>query len=384
MSILIVGLMLVAALHTIGASKIAQSRSAEQVLGPMLAQELMIEILSQAYQEPVDTPVFGREGEPGGDRSLWDDVDDYHGWNASPPEYKNGTPVPGAEGYERTVSVTWANAFTPDNTTNSASDLKRIDVTVLHNGRTVAKLSALRSYVWPEDTQGQPAPLVVLFVVSNAGSLTAEESARKSLFEGWGHTVQLIDDGDPEADYDTAISTVDVAYVGPDISGAALTNKLTGKVIGIVDEFPGMLDNYGFCSTTNRTVNSNGFDLTDSQHYITQPFGGSAVTAFQVSYSLPRTRGTLAPDLMVVAETSGMQCLLALETGGERYDGDFAPARRVFLPYANADLSDLTDDGKTLMQRSIEWAAQREDLDGTSLPSNNNNSSSSFWENLFQ
>ncbi len=150
MSMLIVGLMLVAALNTVGASKLSQSRNAEQSIGPMLAQDLMAEILSQYYEEPVDAVGFGREsGESGGDRANWDDVDDYDSWSKSPPQNKDGTDIPDLAGWGREVNVCWASVFDLSKATGSSTGLKRIDVMVTHQGRVVAKLSTLRTSGWP-------------------------------------------------------------------------------------------------------------------------------------------------------------------------------------------------------------------------------------------
>ncbi len=155
MSILIVGLMLVAALNTVGASKVAQARQSEQVQGPMLAQDLMAEILAQPFREPVDSPKFGREsGESGGDRLDWDDVDDYDGWSAQPPQAKNGNTLPGLKGWERAVSVTWAVPDNPETDSPIATGIKKITVTVRHQGRVVATLTSLRSNAWPNSFSG--------------------------------------------------------------------------------------------------------------------------------------------------------------------------------------------------------------------------------------
>lgn len=155
MSILIVGLMLVAALNTVGASKVAQARNAEHTIGPMLAQELMVEILSQAYQEPDTTPAFGREsGEYSYSRTAYDDVDDYHGWSASPPKGKDNVDLPDLTGWSREVTVSWADSTLPENTALTASGLKRITITVRYQDRVVTVLSALRSNGWPESTTG--------------------------------------------------------------------------------------------------------------------------------------------------------------------------------------------------------------------------------------
>ncbi len=149
MSMLIVGLMLVAALNTIGASKLAQSRNAEQAVGPMLAEDLMTEILSQHYQEPVDTPGFGRESEPGGNRADWDDVDDYDGWSASPPQAKDGTDLPDLEGWGRAVTVYWVKP-TKLNEVGANTGVKRIIITMTHQGRVVTELFSVRTMGWPE------------------------------------------------------------------------------------------------------------------------------------------------------------------------------------------------------------------------------------------
>lgn len=152
MSMLIVGLMLVAALHTIGASKVSQSKNGEQALGPMLARDLMTEILNQSYQEPVDTVAFGLEtGESASVRTDWDDVDDYDGWSAVPPQNKDGSAVPGAAGWTRTVSVAWTDPYDLNNTSATTTGVKRIDVKVLHHGRTIATLTSLRTTGWPAE-----------------------------------------------------------------------------------------------------------------------------------------------------------------------------------------------------------------------------------------
>jgi type II secretory pathway pseudopilin PulG len=181
MSMLIVGLMLVASLNTVGASKLAQSRNAEQTLGPMLARELMAEILNQAYEEPVDTAAFGLEGEAADVRADWDDVDDYHGWSAMPPQNRDGSAVTGADGWTRTVSVTWVNKLT-FNPSGGATGLKRIDVEVVRNGRIVTTLSSLRTCGWP-DEGGAAQQAAGPGGGSNQSPTTSGEDFFKSLFK---------------------------------------------------------------------------------------------------------------------------------------------------------------------------------------------------------
>ena len=54
--------------------------------------------------------------------------------------------------------------------------------------------------------------------------------------------------------FDAAVAANDVAYVTPSISGGSLADKLTGADIGIVNEFPGKLDNFGLCSSTSSSM----------------------------------------------------------------------------------------------------------------------------------
>lgn len=154
MSMLIVGLMLVAALNTVGASRITEVRGFEQTLGPMLAEELMAEILNESYEETVDSPAFGREtGEHSGSRSTWDDVDDYTGWSASPPETKDGTTLSGVDGWSRQVEVKWVSSLDPNLESVIPTGIKRVDVVVSYNGRVVSTLSSLRTDGWPSDDE---------------------------------------------------------------------------------------------------------------------------------------------------------------------------------------------------------------------------------------
>lgn len=145
-SVVIVGTMTVAALNTVGAAKLGNQKTTSRKSGALLAQGLMSEILLQDYEEPVDTPGFGRESsESGGDRTDYDDVDDYDGWSSSPPEYKDGTVIPDLDGWARQVSVAWVNATDLSLTSGSETNVKRITVTVTYNGVQVASLTAVRT-----------------------------------------------------------------------------------------------------------------------------------------------------------------------------------------------------------------------------------------------
>jgi len=148
MSIVLVGVMLVAALNAAGASRLAMLKLSDRGQGMLLAQEIMTEILAQEYEDPaIGSGSFGRTGAKDAaiGRSLYDDVDDFYNWSASPPEDRNGTVKADLAGWTRTVLVEWANAG--DMRISSVSDtrIKRITVTVSKKGVTVATLVAFRA-----------------------------------------------------------------------------------------------------------------------------------------------------------------------------------------------------------------------------------------------
>ena len=153
-SIAIVGVMMVAALNAVGASRLGQQKTGDRGKGALLARQLMSEILRQHYVEPDDTPGFGRESsESGGDRAAYDDVDDYDAWTASPPENKDGSVIPDLNGWQRSVEVDWVS---PDDLNTPIGDdesVKRIIVTVSRDGVPLASLTAVRTASGPIDRE---------------------------------------------------------------------------------------------------------------------------------------------------------------------------------------------------------------------------------------
>lgn len=151
MAMLIVSVMLVAALNLVSASRMSEMTLADQNTGYALAEDLMAEVLNQAYADPVNGSTdFGpssTEDDPG-DRSLFDDVDDYDGWSASPPESKDGIEMAEFTGWSRSVEVMRVALDDLNSEEVSDSGVKRIVVTVSHGGRVAATLVAYRTSGW--------------------------------------------------------------------------------------------------------------------------------------------------------------------------------------------------------------------------------------------
>lgn len=144
-STLIVGLMLVSATNLLGGVVRSRAVSGNTARAVLLAQEMMCEIAGVAYAEAT-TPLFGPEAaESTGNRSLFDDVDDYNGWTESPLTTRSGATIANTTGWTRGVAVAWVDPTAPSTTVGSDQGVKRVTITVQRNGQTFARLSALRT-----------------------------------------------------------------------------------------------------------------------------------------------------------------------------------------------------------------------------------------------
>jgi len=150
-AMVLVGLVLVAALHVLGGTTQSTCLTARSGTGLLLAEGLMAEILPCDYADPDQTPVFGPESGESGDRSAFDDVDDYDGWTGAPPAHAGGSAVPGFSGWSRTVTVEYAD---PDDllaTVATDEGIKRITVVASHGGKPMAELVAYRTDCEPQE-----------------------------------------------------------------------------------------------------------------------------------------------------------------------------------------------------------------------------------------
>ncbi len=144
-STVIVAVMFVAALNTVGASRLTQHRAALTSRGWLFAELLLSEIVEQNYKDPGASPVFGPEtGESTTTRADFDDVDDYSGWSKQ-PEAKDGTALPNSTGWTQTVTVQWIDRLNPSQVQLVESNAKRITVTTSYNNTPQITLVAIRT-----------------------------------------------------------------------------------------------------------------------------------------------------------------------------------------------------------------------------------------------
>jgi prepilin-type N-terminal cleavage/methylation domain-containing protein len=146
-STMIVSLMAVAALNALAAATKSSNSIGNRAVAAGLADELMSEIMMQSYSDPDGSPVFGHEsGESTSVRSAFDDVDDYDGWNASPPQYRDGTVIPDrSTDWRQRVAVTYVTPTNPTQTSATDQGAKRIHVTIEYQGVVLADQYAVRT-----------------------------------------------------------------------------------------------------------------------------------------------------------------------------------------------------------------------------------------------
>jgi prepilin-type N-terminal cleavage/methylation domain-containing protein len=144
---LLVSLVLLGAMEALGSSVAGRTHGANLARAQHFAQQLMAEIQSVSYHEPDGGLLdgLGLDGEVTSDRATFDDADDYAGWTESPLKARNGTVLSNTSGWRRSVLVDFVNPASPATVIATNQGVKRITVTVLYNGQTLARLVALRS-----------------------------------------------------------------------------------------------------------------------------------------------------------------------------------------------------------------------------------------------
>ncbi len=146
MSTLFVMLTLSAAMHSFGVVLRSRTGTSSQARGRLLAQQLATEILSHHYLDPGGSPEFGVESsEVSFDRASFNDVDDFDGWSAAPPEDRDGNSLDQTDGWSRQVSVAWVERDDPTVTSATDQGVKRITVAVAYLGQMMHELVVLRS-----------------------------------------------------------------------------------------------------------------------------------------------------------------------------------------------------------------------------------------------
>jgi hypothetical protein len=171
LSLMLTSIVIMGALSAVSSTYRTRTLIQSQWQSTQLAQSLLTEVMQSYYVDPGATPVFGLEtGESTGNRSLFNDVDDYNSWSESPPVDKSGTALPGYTGWTRQVGVSWVLLILPTVSWATETGLKRITVTVTDPQGNQTKLYGLRANIG----MGEQKPVGTTTFVEWAGvSITA-------------------------------------------------------------------------------------------------------------------------------------------------------------------------------------------------------------------
>lgn len=128
----IFSILLVSAVRLAGNLGRSQIALTESEWAKMLAVDMIEEIKLKDYEDPSNTNEFG----PGVDETIFadridfDDIDDYDGWNESPPQRRNAQPYPQCDNLTRTIAVRYVEANDFTQTAGSDEGFKEITITV--------------------------------------------------------------------------------------------------------------------------------------------------------------------------------------------------------------------------------------------------------------
>ncbi|WP_158261018.1 MULTISPECIES: LamG domain-containing protein [Pirellulaceae] len=200
----------------------------------------------------------------------------------------------------------------------------------------------------------------LLLVTANDGSLTGEESARRSSFQSWGYSVTTIWSGASQTTFNNTFATADLAYVSEEVDSSTLGTKLRLAPYGVVNEETHLDDEFGFSDTV-------GSERSATQIYVID--GGYNVTIVSSTQPLTQMGGNLAPGLVVVGRTSssGAVTVATLEKGAALANtlisNSTAAGRRVRLPFGGNSFqwSSLNSTGQYIVQQALIFAAQTDE-----------------------
>jgi len=132
----LLGFLMVAAVQLFGNLGRSRQRTLDEDLAGRLCLEMIREIKELDYADPTDGNGVGPEpDEVDGTRQFFDDVDDYNGWTASPPQDREGNPLSRYIGLTRSVTVDYVSAGNFSNSIGAADQgFKRVTITVSRGG----------------------------------------------------------------------------------------------------------------------------------------------------------------------------------------------------------------------------------------------------------
>jgi hypothetical protein len=264
------------------------------------------------------------------------------GWNAAVTDYANGD-----YRVKDTSSVLYRAGL------DQNSDINVPSVDIAGNARPTGS-----SPVSIGAFEGASCPTKNLVMVTWDGTTNdVDDSAKRTLFESWGWTVTAIDDGAVQATYDNAAANNDVMYISESVESSTVSTKAADLDIGIVVEENHTWDEMRFTSGSSDREHTTIL-ISDNSHYITSVFSTGNMMIHSVQDSIGSMNGALASggQSLATENLTGSDALFVFETGAALSSGT-AVNRRVGIPTSQSSFSNWTADVKTIVQRSLDWAA---------------------------
>jgi hypothetical protein len=195
-------------------------------------------------------------------------------------------------------------------------------------------------------------------MVTTDGTTTTDpnDTPKRTLFESWGWTVTAI--ADETADYSAAAAANDVMYISESTGSSTVSTKARDLDIGIVVEEDYLWDEMEFGAVGDGGQSGTSITISDNSHYITSPFSTGSLAMLTTSDMLGSLPSSVASggQLLATEDTASDPTLFVFDTGAT-LDSGTAVNRRVGVPSRTSDATYWTADLKTILERSLDWAA---------------------------
>lgn len=209
-------------------------------------------------------------------------------------------------------------------------------------------------------TPGSTASNKLVLVVDDASSLTAKDTARQALAEGWGYSVVYLTDSDPQIDFDVQAVDAAVFWVSEDVASGSLGTKLRDTAVGVMFEERANTDDFGLSSTqsTNNTY-STDMNVLDNTHEITDGLSLGSITLASSSTYFGGSTVSMAAGVQILMDDGGGEAFVMAVEAGDTLTFGPAPARRsTFLADNSFDVTALNAAGLELLRATVDWAAE--------------------------
>ncbi len=203
-----------------------------------------------------------------------------------------------------------------------------------------------------------------LLLITNNGTLSSQESTRKSQFETWGYSVTTVVDTDSQATYDAALSTADVVFVPVEVLSSSVGYKLRETTVGVVVSEAWLDNELGFSTSNPSTSSQTQILVTDNSHDVSAGLSTGIITIFSSSQNRVLMNGTEASGIEVLATSSAGDTVLAVLEAGATLANTYnssntAAGKRVRLPWGDSsfNFSALNSTSLDLLERALTWAS---------------------------